>query len=181
MIPIDFHSTLTVLSNAPTQGHFRFMANAMGRFLGNDQEGMLANRNKSILERIYTNRILDEEGARILEEQDEVISRFELNRTGLMKESRRLRVRGISGNEQMGMVLSMVKYLRFQDIVGSKKTILGIEEATKKRRKEYHLYNRIVFGGYNRIMSRLMFGFTDDVKSEIKEQAMKAGLIKVEL
>jgi hypothetical protein len=38
-----------------------------------------------------------------------------------------------------------------------------------------------VFGGYNRIMNQLMFGFTDDVKAEVKEQAIKAGLIKVEL
>ena len=77
--------------------------------------------------------------------------------------------------------LSFVKYLRFHDMKPKNRfsssnkradgyySILGVEKATRTRRRQYHLYNRIIFGRMSAIAARLNVGFTEEVKKQLAE------------
>ncbi|HPE43112.1 MAG TPA: hypothetical protein PKV88_03440, partial [Bacteroidales bacterium] len=107
--------------------------------------------------------------------QTKAIDKYDLNRSGIMRNRRTYSIKG-AGNWMSGTLdMSFVKYLRFHDmrrdnIKGGYYTIMGNEAATRKRLRQYHLYNRIVFGRMNAIATRLNVGFTDAIKKQLAEE-----------
>ena len=122
-------------------------------------------------QRKFIAHVLAIEGNIIYDEQTKAIDKYGLNRSGIMRKQRGYRIRGTASFTNPHLEVYFVKYLRFHDMRrdnmrGGYHTIFG-EEATKKRRRQYHLYNRIVFGRMNAIANRLMYGFTEEVKREL--------------
>jgi len=120
-------------------------------------------------------RVLAIEGKEIWDEQTAAIDKHGLYRAGLMKEGRGFSVKGAGSFYNGNLEVHFVKYLRFHDMRRRNNpkhadSILGVERATRSRRRQYHLYNRIVFGRMNAISNRLMFGFTEKVKQELAQE-----------
>lgn len=118
--------------------------------------------------------VLAIEGKNIIEAQTKAIEEYDLNRTGIMKNRRNYKVTGVGSFANPHLEIYYVKYLRFHDmrrdkIPGYRATIFG-EEATKKRRRQYHIYNRIVWGHYNNIIRELRFGYNDRVRERLAKQ-----------
>lgn len=124
---------------------------------------------ESLLEKRYIAKVLAYEANEIWKEQGKAIDYYGLNKTGLMKHSRRWRLVGQGDFYNQHLEIYFVKYLRILDIDPKRRrevTILG-ERDSKKRRRQYHIYNRIVFGHLNEITKRLAFGFTEEVRASI--------------
>lgn len=110
----------------------------------------------------FMEEVTREEFEAILQEQDEVINDYNLNKTGLLKSraKRYFSINVIGGGVKA--TLTILKYLRFLDMK---------ELRSMKRRKQYHLYNRIVFGHlYGPYRQKLMYGLTIDVVDRIKAE-----------
>jgi hypothetical protein len=126
----------------------------------------------TIAERRFIAQVLATEGKEILEEQSAAIEKHNLYREGLLSDRRGYSVKGAGSFYSGHLEIHFVKYLRFHDMKRKNNpkaaaTILGFEKATRSRRHQYHLYNRIVFGHMNSITNQLMHGFTDEIKSKL--------------
>ncbi len=129
----------------------------------------------TIAERRFIAQVLATEGEKINQEQSAAIEKHNLYREGLLKDRRGYSVKGTGSFYSGHLEVHFVKYLRFHDMkrVNNPKaaaSILGVEKATRSRRQQYHLYNRIVFGRMNAIANKLMYGFTEEVKQQLAEE-----------
>lgn len=105
----------------------------------------------------FTQQVVQEEFAAIMQEQGQAIQDFGLFKSGEMFRKRHFSV-SVVGPGVIG-TLAIVPYLRFLDM----KNLQNM-----KRRKQYHLYNRIVFGHlYGSMLKKLAFGYTEDIKNQI--------------
>ena len=77
-------------------------------------------------------------------------------------------VEGSTDKYSGDLQISFIKYLRFLDM--KKKHQSGKTEKGKliKRRRQYHIYNRIIFGHYSEIYTQLAYGFTEEVKAQLR-------------
>lgn len=126
--------------------------------------------NSSILEKKFIARVLEIEGRQIIDEQSKTIDKHGLIRDRLMRERRGFRVNEAGSFFAGNLEIYFVKYLRFHDM---KRRILkhaSDKRKSTKRIRSYKLYNPIVFGRLNAIASRLMFGFTEEVKNELAQE-----------
>lgn len=130
----------------------------------------------SLEEKKFVSLVLTKEAKNIKKQQDKVIAMHNLTLSGIMNNRRTYSIRGAGSFMSGALDISVIKYLRFHDmrrdnIKGGYHTIFGDhkEKATKKRRRQYHLYNKIVFGRLNPIANQLMYGFTEQVKRELSE------------
>jgi hypothetical protein len=120
----------------------------------------------------FVSKLLAKEAKAIGAEQARVVAEWNLFKS---KSLYRLLINQEQGhfsinNAEGGQKLTVhyLKYLRFLDI-----------PKIRKRRKEYHLYNRIVFGHlYRPLLQGLRFGFTDEVKAAISEELSRIGTIE---
>ena len=142
-----------------------------------DKESFQQRGKLSWEEKKFVAWVLAKEAKVIEEEQTKAIDKYDLNRSGIMRNRRTYSVRGAGSWMSGALDISIVKYLRFHDmrkdhIKGGYYTIMGDhnEKATKKRRRQYHLYNRIVFGRMNAIAARLNVGFTEQIKKQLAEE-----------
>lgn len=129
----------------------------------------------STIEKRFVAQVLSSEGNKIWDEQTRAIDKYGLYREGIMRNQRGYRLKGDSSFYNGNLEVYFVKYLRFHDMRKDKMvkpavSILGVEKATKERRRQYHLYNRIVFGRMNSISARLMWGLTEDVKQQLAQE-----------
>lgn len=118
----------------------------------------------------FTEKLYRSEAEAIREEQLQVVEDYDLFETGKMKSMLQGHFSIRAAEEGSTLTLRHVAYLRFLDI-GS----------VKGKREAYHLYNRIIFGHlYNQILAGLKFGFTDEVRKQVRDEmldAMKNGYI----
>ncbi len=131
----------------------------------------------SFEEKKFVGQVLAIEGQIIYDEQTKAIQQGNLNRAGIMANHRGFSVKGAGSFANGWLEIHFVKYLRFHDMtrdrLPGKTTIFSgkyEERATKGRRVQYHLYNRIVYGRMNAIANRLMYGFTEQVKQQLAEE-----------
>lgn len=108
----------------------------------------------------FVRRVLREETERMLEKQEAAISSALQRRSGTLLSSRRAEVSG--GDSMSGTaVFSHPIYERFLDM-----RRLG---KSGRRQKGRRIHNRFVFGAYASIAKNLMYGLTDEVAREIRE------------
>lgn len=113
-----------------------------------------ARTSKKIIEQKYIDRVLKDEGSRIIQEQDRVISRH-----GVRKKVPEITRRRFSvTNSRLEMIHPIRQ--RFIDM----KTIRG------QRQKAIEIHNKIIYGGFNSVVRRLAFGFTEDIKKMIANE-----------
>ena len=142
-----------------------------------DRESFQQRGKLSLEEKKFVAWVLAKEAKNIEQEQTKAIDKYNLNRSGIMRNRRTYYIRG-AGSWMSGFLeISIVKYLRFHDMrrdkmAGGYYTIMGNqnEKATRKRRRQYHLYNRIVFGRMNAIAARLNVGFTEEIKQQLAQE-----------
>jgi hypothetical protein len=61
------------------------------------------------------------------------------------------------------MELSHLKVHRFVDMRNR-----TLKDVTKKPKKSYAIYNRIVMGNYSQLTKELAFGFTEEIKNQLR-------------
>jgi hypothetical protein len=61
------------------------------------------------------------------------------------------------------MELSHLKVHRFVDMRNR-----TLKDGTKKPKKSYAIYNRIVMGNYSQLTKELAFGFTEEIKNQLR-------------
>lgn len=138
----------------------------------NVRENFSQRGKQSLLEKKFISKVLNEEGKEIINSQTKVIAKSgRLFDTGFMSNNRFFNVSG-SNNHNGDLRISFPHYLRFHDMKkrNTKQSAFAVFSATKsrsKRKKQYHLYNRIVFGRMNAIISQMQFGFTEEMKNEL--------------
>ncbi len=147
-----------------------------------DKAKFQARGNLSFEEKKFVSWVLSKEANIIEQMQTDAINKYDLNRTGLMKNARTYRIKGAGGYMSGHLEISFVKYLRFHDMkpkerisssekrLGGYYSIMGSERATKKLRRQYHLYNKIVWGRMNALTYQLNVGFTEQVKKQLAEE-----------
>lgn len=122
------------------------------------------------IKRAFRSHILRESAELIREKQREVQQDYNLfGETGELAKSLKggFTVRDFDS----GAILTMnyLVYARFLDMKYFK-----TEGARKKRKNEYHIYNRLVFGYiYNQTMHELKFGFTDETQQLIRNKLIE--------
>lgn len=103
---------------------------------------------ESILKSAFTSQVLQEEGQAILDDQTNVINRFNL------VDSRNLLSQRFASAQGNTLHMAFPVYLRLLDIKGNKK-------------KAFPLHNSIVMGHFNEIARKLRFGFTEEVRQQL--------------
>lgn len=103
---------------------------------------------ESILKLAFTSQVLQQEGQAILDDQTNIINRFNLVDT---KNLLSKRFASVQGNN---LHISFPHYLRILDIKGPS-------------RKAFPLYNKIVMGHYNQIAKILRFSYTEEVRQKL--------------
>jgi hypothetical protein len=115
------------------------------------------------LKQEFIRRILLEQGKEMDDSMLRAIKtniRFKYGRSGRLENGR---TPSVSGNE---LTLTHPIHQRFLDMKAK------LRDGSYRRQK-YPIHNRIVFGHYNRIAFKLMYGFTADVANEIKNTLSK--------
>lgn len=121
-----------------------------------------ASNRESFLKSRYTEKVARETFDNIVSEQDALISEYDLNRTGLLKSKAKRYFQVDIEGEGIRGTLTVLKYMRFLDMK---------ELQNMKRRKQYQIYNRVVFGNiYGGYIPQLRYGFTDSVKQELAQE-----------
>lgn len=121
----------------------------------------IKSNNKLRIKTQFASAILAQTAQAIREEQQQVAQEWSLFDS--MKLKRMLEGHFSVSNTETGSRLSMsyLVYARFLDMADPRR---------KVNREGYHLYNRIVFGIlYNRTLSALKFGFTDDIRKSMTQ------------
>lgn len=144
-----------VLSHHPWHPYYCIM-NKREQFGNSASDRFIADR--------YIDSVLTEEGKIIFTMQGDAIERYGLVREGLMKKERGFKVTA------QNLEMHVIKYLRFHDMKGKKQAVIFGEKATRGRRQQYHLYNRIVFGRLNAISNKVMYGFTEAIRNQFKAE-----------
>lgn len=126
----------------------------------------------SLLKQRYLKKVLMYEGLAIRKDQQAKIGSEDLYQTGAME--RTISVDVVQADYTSGdLELSFVKYLRFLDIKPKSKLSKYKRKGAKRttgRKKSYGLYNRIVFGHFNNIISKLAYGYTEEVKAKLRAE-----------
>mgnify|MGYP003630849107 CR=1 FL=1 len=134
-----------------------------------DKQRVSSRNSESLLEQRYIDKILNQEGKAIWKAQKAAISKYGLKRhSGQLQDKLNYVVEGSTDKYSGDLQISFIKYLRFLDM--KKKHQSGKTEKGKliKRRRQYHIYNRIIFGHYNEIYTQLAYGFTEEVKAQLR-------------
>ena len=108
------------------------------------------------LEKRFIAKVLQEEAKEIVIEQDKIFSRFN---NSDWKNNRSFEVKGTTLEEK-----HLPKH-RFVDM----KTLET--RAGKIKKRNYPVHNKIMYGHANNIVRGISFGFTEQVKAEMKKQA----------
>ncbi|MCH8491078.1 MAG: hypothetical protein LAT81_14270 [Oceanicaulis sp.] len=131
----------------------------------NNRQAFTTQKPQSILERKYLEKVLREEGKNIIDEQSAIIDSYDLIDTRIMRERRGFRFVETE-NADGTLEISFVKYLRFLDMTRR----MQQHSVQPKLRKSLGIYNRIIFGRFNEIQKRLRFGFTEQVKEQLRNE-----------
>ncbi|RXG32064.1 hypothetical protein [Leeuwenhoekiella marinoflava] len=107
------------------------------------------------LEKRFIAKVLQEEAKEITAEQDKIFSRFN---NSDWKNNRSFEVKGTTLEEK-----HLPKH-RFVDM----KTLET--RAGKIKKRNYPVHNKIMYGHANNIVRGISFGFTEQVKAEMKKQ-----------
>ena len=113
----------------------------------------LKNRNKSILERKFIDKVLQEEGENIIVEQQRRDAKYEFSPR--LNSKRKFSV----NNNELELEHHLVQ--RFVDM----NNVRGFK---KKRKTPIH--NSVIFGHYNNIQRSLRFGFTVDIQKSLENE-----------
>lgn len=114
---------------------------------------------ESALEQRYIARVLQEEAQNIEEAQDKKMSRFS---------SSDWRTRRSFGVQDTIMTMRHLPKHRFVDM-RKMNTAAG-----QIKKRNHAIHNRIIFGHANNIVRGISFGFTDQVKKEMRELERKS-------
>lgn len=125
------------------------------------------------LEARYIQRVLEEEGQNMLQEQTRRIDQYHAIKSGDMKRERfsKSKESGALGAE---LNMSFKKYLRFNDMK-RRRLKAALEDGPRKRstaiyRKHYPLYNSVMYGHLSEIIKRVAHGFSDEVVRELQQE-----------
>ena len=117
----------------------------------------------------FVKRVLQEEGQKIKKAQLLAISKLLQFRSGYLTSNRDYTVKQ-SGEMDGQLTITHPAYERFLDIKKKQKVSDNTKQFRKRNKtKSYPIHNRIIFGHYSAIASKLMHHLTDDVKQSIKE------------
>lgn len=112
----------------------------------------------------FAGKLLRSQAKEIEEEQLQVVNDYNLFDSGDMAKQLKGHFDVDAQEDGASLTLNHVKYLRFLDI-----------KSVRRKRKSYHLYNRIIFGHlYNQILGGLKYGYTDEVKAEVEQELKEA-------
>jgi len=115
-----------------------------------------------LLKQKFISNVLSETFTNILKEQDKAIDDYNLNKTGLLRSRAKRHFSVNMIDKGAKATLSVLKYLRFLDMR---------ELKNMHRRRQYHLYNRILYGHiYNPMLAKLFTGYTEEIKQQIAKQ-----------
>jgi hypothetical protein len=107
----------------------------------------------------YVDKVLEQDAEYIAQLQSKAVDQYNLFETGELKRS----LQGnftVEGSNSKTLRMRYVKYMRFLDM-----------KSVRSKRKQYHLYNKILFGVlYNRTYRKLIYGYTEAVKKEIMNE-----------
>lgn len=120
----------------------------------------MQNRNQivnDVLERRYINKVLDEQGKKIMAAQNEIINSRGFNTSTFNNKN----ARAIEEKLQ----INVKKLHRFVDMK-TRNT-----KGTVSRKKSHAIYNKIIFGHLNNIIFELQYGFTEAVKEELRRMS----------
>lgn len=108
-----------------------------------------------IAEGRFIRKVLQGQGEEILSSQDRKMSRF--------SSPDWFEKRGIKADESKLAITELKKH-RFIDMRTCRTRSGG-----KKKKKNYPIYNKIMFGHLNNIVRELSFGYTEEVMQEMKK------------
>lgn len=121
----------------------------------------MAISNENMVRARFIKQTLQKEGAVLLRRQTGAINQKLKRRTGNLLDSRRVDVYGGNDDFEAMMVFEHPVYERFLDM-------RKLSNQDKGHKRDIH--NRLVFSTYGRIAERLMYGFTDEVRDELKKE-----------
>lgn len=113
----------------------------------------LQNRNKSIIERRYISNTLEETGDFIDTSQQRLFNNFNFNSNDI-----RSKRSFIVTNDT----------LEFTHLL--KERFIDMKRLNGRDKKRYPIHNTVVIGYYNRLIRKLHFGLTQDVRASIANQ-----------
>jgi hypothetical protein len=141
-----------------------------------DKQRIQARGKESVLQKRFLSKVLKEEGTSILEKQTRVIDKDQLIVSRRLKVNREFKTAESPGDFSGTLSIRFPIYLRFLDMKPKPNRLrrlkgrVGSKQRVKAKRKQYHLYNRIVFGHFSEIQKRLSYGLSDSVKVVLLEQ-----------
>lgn len=131
-------------------------------------------RNSEELKLLFIEEELSQHGEWLCDVLSEAIEKRKLIESGELQGS--VNYSSFKSGENPGLRVSFVKYGRFLDIEGYKKKkhtvdtnreIWGIRQ-NRVRKKNTQWYARNMYGGLNRLISRIMYGLTDAEVERLK-------------
>ncbi len=127
----------------------------------------------TLIKKAFVKKILTEEGETFDKNQSAAIGKLLNFHSHKLETGRSYSV--TSGNELDGkLTMSIPAYGRVLDIKPKNRKYSSINRKNlndrRVKRKAYPIYNRFVFGHYNTIAYRLMYGLTNEVADNIKNQ-----------
>lgn len=110
----------------------------------------------------FVKDVLESAGAKLLSRQGSAIASSVNQQSGRLMSGRKVTITGGGPDMSGKLTLEHPVYERFLDMKRPGKN------GRKKRGRRIH--NRFVFGAYASIAKNLMYGFTDEVASEIRQK-----------
>jgi hypothetical protein len=119
--------------------------------IGNSTSG----NSNSIIEQKYIERILNQDAASIIEDQNRVLARYNPTTKQNIISKRRFTVKG-SNN------------LEFTHAMGQR--FIDMKRIRGQKTKVVPVHNKIIYTHFNNIINQLAFGLTDDVRQMIAKE-----------
>lgn len=114
---------------------------------------------EAMIQKHFADRVISEGVKKIYATQQNIVAKYRLERTGLLKQ-----MLGRRPFQPMGdrvYYMSTLTYLRFLD--------MGKRKYMDNQRRELSIYNRVVWGVlYGETMSQLRYGYTAEIKEYIR-------------
>ena len=115
---------------------------------------------------VFLSSVLNETGALIRKEQNQVVDEWDLFESGKLKSMLQGHFSVKSQDGSGNLAMSYLTYYRWLDMQDGRR---------KLKRLGYENYNRIVFGIlYNKTLNTLLYGLTDDIRQQIGSKLNEA-------
>lgn len=119
--------------------------------------GSSIHNRKSLLQRMYIKKVLQEEGENLRDDHVRKIKRFTNSRSGRLAAGPSIKVKnnGTKGGE---LEVTHLKHQRFLDLKKSRNS------------RRFPIHNKVIFGHTSDIIRALMYGYTEEIKLQLEQK-----------